>query len=177
MKWFLDLKITSKLIVTALVLSLLAAIVGAVGVGSLLRLKKADTELYERDSVSLQYSGETAVSILQLQYYVLQQRYVKTPKETEEVKQLILDYQDLTDKNLKKLTDSVTLKYKNNEELNNIVLELQDNWLVYNQSLTQYFDYVNQGVLSKSIEVRETMSKIGVTMKDSILEFMDIISG
>ena len=101
MKWFLDLKITSKLIVTALVLSLLAAIVGAVGVGSLLRLKKADTELYERDSVSLQYSGETAVSILQLQYYVLQQRYVKTPKETEEVKQLILDYQELTDKNLK----------------------------------------------------------------------------
>ena len=176
MKWFLDLKITSKLIFASLAVSLLAAIVGAVGIGSLLKLKQADTALYERDSLALQYSGETAVSILQLQYYVLQQRYVKTPKETEEVKQLIIDYQKLTDDKILTLADSITQKYKNNYELNSLVTQLNDNWLLYNEALNSYFDYVDQGVLSKSIEVRETMSQLGATMKDGILQFMTIIS-
>lgn len=86
MAWFKDLKISKKMIIGFLVVAIIAGIVGGVGIINLLNMKKADTSLYENEAVSLQYSGNAAVNLMQLRYYMLKMTTLSKEKDIQDTK-------------------------------------------------------------------------------------------
>ncbi|MDP4094390.1 MAG: methyl-accepting chemotaxis protein [Bacillota bacterium] len=54
MKWFYNMRIASKLIAGFIIVALIAGVVGIVGIQNINSIKKADTELYEKNTVPLQ---------------------------------------------------------------------------------------------------------------------------
>jgi len=58
MKWFKNLKIANKLIITFLFVAAIAGIVGAVGIFNLSKLSQADIELYENYTVPMEQMGD-----------------------------------------------------------------------------------------------------------------------
>lgn len=55
MKWFLNKKIAVKLISSFLVVAVIAGIVGGVGLININRISDADTQLFERNALGLDY--------------------------------------------------------------------------------------------------------------------------
>jgi len=176
MKWFVNLKISSKLLIAFLFLALLAAAAGAVGVANIASLKRADTDLYDKNSLALQYSGETAAGILQLQYYVLQFRYASTPAQSDEIKAQISDYQAATADNMAKLADKINTNPDASKELKELIGNLLNIWDKYSVNLDAYFQYISDSQLGKSIEQREVLASFGNSMRDQILQCMSLIS-
>jgi methyl-accepting chemotaxis protein len=66
MKWYTNLKITNKLILGFLVLSVIAAIVGGYGMLTLTQMRTIDEKLYKENAVALGNVGALAVSTQQI---------------------------------------------------------------------------------------------------------------
>jgi len=58
MRWFYNLKIAAKLLIAFMLVALIAGIIGVVGVVNLRSINKEDTELYQGNTLGLQYAGE-----------------------------------------------------------------------------------------------------------------------
>src|SRR5882724_2617298 len=58
MKWFYNLKVSSKLLLSFIVVSMIAAVVGVVGVTEIRTLQQADTDLYEKVTLPTAQLGE-----------------------------------------------------------------------------------------------------------------------
>lgn len=71
MKWFRNLKIANKLVLGFLVVTLLTVTVGVVGISNMLQLDKADTELYEENTMGISHSGMASASFQRLRYNYL----------------------------------------------------------------------------------------------------------
>jgi methyl-accepting chemotaxis protein len=61
MKWFYNLKIGAKLIISFLIVAALAAAVGIVGIVNIKTIDKADELLYEESTLGLDYAGNAAL--------------------------------------------------------------------------------------------------------------------
>ena len=66
--WFKNQKISKKLIIGFLIVAFLTAIVGAVGIVGILQVNEEDTELYQENTLALQYIGDAAKSFQRLRY-------------------------------------------------------------------------------------------------------------
>ena len=70
MKWFYNLKISQKLLNGFLVMVLITCIIGATGLINIFTIIKADTLLYEENTLGLQYAGDAATYYQRLRYNV-----------------------------------------------------------------------------------------------------------
>jgi methyl-accepting chemotaxis protein len=61
MKWFLNLRLSAKLISGFIVVAFIAAIVGGIGIVSLKSIDKSDTELYENITIPVGQAGDMSV--------------------------------------------------------------------------------------------------------------------
>ncbi len=61
MSWFKNLKISTKLVSSFIVVALIAGVVGLVGIIDIRKIEKSDTELYENMMVPLEYTSDMAV--------------------------------------------------------------------------------------------------------------------
>jgi len=61
MKWFYNLKIGTKLMSGFIIMALIAATIGVVGILNLQTIDKADTAMYEEDAVGLSYIGKAVL--------------------------------------------------------------------------------------------------------------------
>jgi methyl-accepting chemotaxis protein len=176
MKWFLNLKISSKLLAAFLIIAVFAAIAGGVGIINLTSVKAADSDLYRYNALALQHSGKTAVNILQLQFNVLQYRYASTPSAAEEIKNLIAEYQNSVGADIANLVENIKANPDAGDELKGLADSMNDAWSGYNENLNTFFQYIDEGLLGKSIEQREALTKTGEAIRDMILQSMSMIS-
>ncbi len=68
MKWFLNLKIAAKLIISFVFIALIAGIVGAVGLYNLNSMNKADTQLYKENTLGVDRIGNTCISYQRIRF-------------------------------------------------------------------------------------------------------------
>ncbi len=64
MKWFYNLKISSKLIIGFVIVAMIAGVVGITGIINIKTIDSEDTELYKLNTVPLVYLEEVAVALL-----------------------------------------------------------------------------------------------------------------
>jgi methyl-accepting chemotaxis protein len=176
MNWFINLKISSKLLIAVLIIALFAVVAGGIGILNLTSLKQADTGLYQDNALALEYSGETAVNILQLQYSVLQYRYATTPALMDEIKNSILEYQKTVGDNTAKLVDKITSYSNASGELTGLISEISTVWGSYSDNLNLFFQYTDEGMTAKAMSQRDTLNSIGNEIRDKILKSMSLIA-
>lgn len=68
MRRFLDLKIATKLILGFVLVALIAGIVGAIGLVNINSINNADTQLYKRNTLGLQYIGNADVAFQRIRF-------------------------------------------------------------------------------------------------------------
>jgi len=70
-KWFENLKIAAKLQIGFLFLAVIAAVIGAVGLGNLDKIGEQDTLLYQENTMGLDYAGNAAVFFQRVRFNAL----------------------------------------------------------------------------------------------------------
>jgi len=70
LKWFVNLKMSKKLLICFLLMALLAAIISAVGIRDITVLKNKSTELYESNVLGVQYAEEASQYFERLRYNI-----------------------------------------------------------------------------------------------------------
>ncbi|MGI6683971.1 MAG: methyl-accepting chemotaxis protein [Bacillota bacterium] len=76
MKWFYNLKITTKLVMGFMIVALIAGAVGGVGILSIRDMNKANTLLYEENTLGIEYMGNASY-----QYQGMRVNILKTMSE------------------------------------------------------------------------------------------------
>jgi len=97
MKWFENIKISKKLIVGFLLVAILAAVVGVVGVFNINSIRQSDTQLYQEDTMGLQYAGDAGVTFQQIRYNCLKIVYLDKT-ETSSIKETAEAIEEYSDK-------------------------------------------------------------------------------
>ena len=168
MKWFKNLKIAAKLIVGFLIVAVLAVAVGCVGILNILNIKNSDTQLYNEDTLGLQYAGDAAVEFMQIRYNSLKLIYAEDQSTIEETAAALDDNFANMDEMLTKCTE--TLK---DPEIIIILDELQANWDVYKPSMIANNEAKVNG---EDTKVDQSMVELGATLRENYTALFEKVS-
>lgn len=105
MKWFYNMKISSKLICTSLLLALIAGMVGYVGISQLSKLSKADMKMYKSNVIPITLIAESSKAYIGLRVAMRDAMLAKSKDELDkylqsgrdkikELKDLMSGYED-----------------------------------------------------------------------------------
>lgn len=165
-----NMKITKKLTIGFLVVALLAAAVGALGIYSIISIRNADMELYQKDTLGLQYAGEAGVTFQQIRYNSLNLAYTDTADQAGIRKSVdaINDFFDEMDDLLAKCDSTIT-----NEEIRALLSKIQSQWASYKPAMQE----VNQTRLNGlASAVDSTLVELGTGLRDNFLQLFSLLS-
>lgn len=174
MLWFKNLKITKKLIVGFLIVAIIAAIVGTVGVINLLEMRKADTSLYKNEALALQYSGNAAVDLMQLRYNILKMTTLTNEKDIEATKTLIDEFRTATQDAFNGL---LGLSFKDGDiiALNN---EIKTGLDSYDAHIDNYLSLMGTGKKAQADDLAfNTMAPLGNELRDDFITLGQLVAG
>ena len=83
MRWFHDLRISAKLLTGFSIVTLLAAVVGAVGISQIREINNADTHLYENNTLPIGQLGAARTALQRVRYNLLN---ITVSKDTATIK-------------------------------------------------------------------------------------------
>lgn len=69
MKWYLNLKLSVKLISGFVLVALITAVVGIVGITNLRSIGQADKRLYEDNTLGVSYAGTAEIYYQRIRFY------------------------------------------------------------------------------------------------------------
>ena len=173
MKWFVNLKISAKLIAGFLVVALIAAIVGVVGVININSIRNADTELYEHETLSLQYAGDAAVPLQQLRYDLLKMNYIIDTADTATINEVLDDIEvqkDSVSSAVEECAGSIT------EELSSLFNTIQTDWATYDTMADTFINYCNSGDSESATAMVPELAALGTTLRDNFISLFEQIS-
>lgn len=139
MKWYLNLKISVKLITGFIVVALISAVVGIVGIVNLKNIGKADQSLYEINTLGVSYAGTAEIYYQRIRFYS-NRMFLLEGNEREDAYEKINDYFELNEDVLKNYKDGIITEtdqklYDNVEAL----------WNTYKPLILQAVDYLKAG--------------------------------
>lgn len=166
MKWFVNLRISKKLILAFLMVAVVAAAVGAVGIRDIIAINNADTLLYQQNTLGLVYSGEASTVYQRIRYNVTKLTIVKEA----EIDKCIADINEYS----KQLDDAIknyrtTISTNESEELIN---RIEDDWNSYKENLQQVFKLVDEG---KQEEAQDYIIVKSAQLADDLRENFTIL--
>lgn len=121
MNWYKNLKIAKKLIIGFLIITILTICVGTTGLINLLQIDEADTELYEKNTLGISYSGQASASFQRLRYNYLLLTMTEVKSEMEDRIVIIEELETEVDSSLngyKNAVESVEATEMINEIIN-----------------------------------------------------------
>lgn len=170
--WFLNLKISNKLIIGFLIVSFIALIVGIIGIINLNNIKNSDATLYNKNTLGLKYSGSAAVEFQQLRYNMLKITTLTDENERAKIKtqndSIIVTIKDL-------LVNSDTTAVSG--ETKALLKEIEKNFSNYESNINQYFDTYKTGNITQADNiVFNTLAPLGTQLRDQYLALFDKVS-
>ena len=151
-KWFGDLKISKKLAYCFLVMAIISAIVGITGIVFIERINNSDTNLYEENTLGLQYLGSAYANFNDLRYITLKLTTGVSAAEKDSYVSKINDLSASIDDSLAKyegtyITSEVTTEFK----------DMTSNWKTYKSDINQV---VQSGVVQNdTIKAGDALQK------------------
>ena len=167
-KWFIDLKISKKLVTGFLFVVVLSIIVGAVGIFGILTINGNDTELYAEDTVGLQYAGDAAVMFMQIRYDSLQRLYTTDPDSMKEIVNKLNDDFDQMDKLLTQCHDTIQ-----EPEIVELLDQIQNDWDQYEPAMSQLNDAALKG---ETMALDQSIVTLGTTLRDNFSTLFEKVS-
>lgn len=174
MQWFKNLKISKKMILGFLVVAAIAAIVGITGIINIAALKHEDAVMYTEDTLGLQYTGETAVSFMQLRYYVLKLTTLTDSIEIETTTKSMLEFLTGTKEHFAQYQREIKSENKDVQALSaQIATELSQ----YETQANQYLELNKAGkYLQGNDLVFETMAPLGTTLRGDLTKLNELVA-
>jgi methyl-accepting chemotaxis protein len=167
------MKISKKLIVGFLVVTLLGVAIGAVGIVNNMSMEGADTALYREDTLGLQYAGAAAVKFQQVRYNALKMVWLEVGAEdsikatANDIAKFQKDLDGLFVQCGETITSKEILAYLNN---------LNGYWTKYQPMLGQLVDYKTRGDQVEVEKLVTPLAELGVTLRDGFLEMFNMVS-
>ncbi|SHI20930.1 methyl-accepting chemotaxis protein [Sporobacter termitidis DSM 10068] len=175
MSWFKNLKISKKLITGFLVVAIIAAIVGSIGIINILSIKNEDSAMYSEEALGLQYSGATAVNFMQLRYFILKASTIgNSSSDEQDVITNIQAYEKETGDSFNKFKTDISF---GNNDVNALLQEISTNWDGYQKNIEQVIQYINADQNQKATElINSAMAPIGTALRDDYLKLMQLVA-
>lgn len=170
MRWFENMSISKKLMTGFLIVALLAAAVGAVGMMNLNHINQADTALYQEDTLGLQYVGDAGVNFMQLRYYSLKMSYTDPADKAalQETYNYIIRYIDETEKILIQCDATVT-----DPAARSRLDDIQTNWQSYAPAIQ---DEMQRRLDGEYFTVSPEVVRMGEELRDGFLQTFEDLS-
>lgn len=173
MKWYKNTKISQKLIIGFLIIAIISAVVGSIGVINIFNMKDSDSKLYEENTLGLKISGEAAVMFQQLRYNIL--KLVNTEIEETDSIQETADY---INELVVIMNDDLTACHEtiNDANANEVLTLIQTDWDAFSPvtlDIIKNFETGNPGMASARIPY---MTDLGSSLRDHFLELFSIVS-
>jgi len=108
MKWFYDMKIGTKLIVSFIVTGMITAVVGFLGIVNMGKIATLADNSYTNQTVAIAYLGEADTALLQMARAEKNYLLASTPEERSTYRGKIAEYRTKVDDNLAKARPLVT---------------------------------------------------------------------
>lgn len=163
MKWFYNLKISSKLLLSFIVVSIIAAIVGVVGITNIHAISASDSELYEKMTVPIGQVSEISTAFQRLRVDVRDILLSDNKATSKGYFENIAARQAIIDENLEKVNKTITSQeaqdlyddlVKKNEALNNQLDKIEE--LIEQDQKAQVIELMSatgaSGIASKELE-------------------------
>ncbi len=167
MKWFANLNIAKRLIISFLVVAFIAAVVGAVGLLNITNINNADTALYEENALGLQYVGTAGIYFQKLRYSVLQ----LTIDDAADRAETMSKFDSLAasvDENLNAYKNSCIT---DDEDLA-LIQSIISQWEQYKTYLQKIVDSANAGQINHADQLITDMRTIGEALNVSLDKIM-----
>lgn len=174
MKWFEDIKIANKLIIGFLVIALFAGVVGGFGIVNLMHIRDAGTQLYEEDTLSLEYTGSAAVDFQQIRYNALKLVYLDT-NAVSDINEVAGEMEE-TASTLDDLFTSCSNVIQS-EELVGQLNDLEAEWKTYQSSLESLISYKKAGNEEQVLQQVSPLSTLGTSLRGHFLDFFAAVAG
>jgi methyl-accepting chemotaxis protein len=167
------MKIAQKLILGFLVVAIIAAIVGVIGIINNSTINAGATEMYQKETLGLQYTGSAAVSFQQIRYDMIKLNSVKID-DKDTMKPLVDDISAQSDKIKILLSQSEEAITKG--ETADILTKIETEWAQYQTEMPKILDdYLNSdGTYAKS-KIAD-VGKLGTAIRDDYLSLFEKLS-
>lgn len=134
MKWFYDMKIGTKLLISFILVALIAGLVGIVGIQNIQRIDAADAKLYERMTVPLGQLGVVDTTFVRIRVALRDAILANTPAEAEKFAQQTRDLTDQMNEAAAKfkktmISDEMKSAFNDYEEAQKAYLVVRDTTL------------------------------------------------
>jgi methyl-accepting chemotaxis protein len=165
MQWFYNLKIMVKLLISFFIVALIGAFIGFMGIRSLQGMEKADTRLYQEETVPIGIVGHLSTIFQRIRVNLRDHVFAENDKERIETRQAIAELRDLVDKDIDAFKNSV----KDTEELRKFdeyLTVLKD----YRRQQDIVFDLVKQGKIRPAEDVIDNEGRKAAEKINQILD-------
>jgi methyl-accepting chemotaxis protein len=168
MKWFYNMKISRKLILGFFVVAVIAAVVGIIGLLNLNSISKADTRLYEENTLGLDYGGRAAVYYQRIRFNLYKMTVMDDEEVVEDcITKIVDNYIPIAEKNLMDYKAGIITE---EDEVN--FTSLYSVWEEYRAVIDEVIDLVNSNQKDKAAEL---ILGHGAELGDELTEFFDVI--
>ncbi|PYG88251.1 methyl-accepting chemotaxis protein [Ruminiclostridium sufflavum DSM 19573] len=170
MKWFLNLRIAARLIVSFLFVALIAGVVGVIGLININSIVEADKLMFEENTLGLQYTGNASVYYQRVRFNLLKMTMVTNAEDINTCISNIKDFSAKNDELLEKYNDGIT-----SDKDRNLFDSLKPQWEQYKSSTAEVIELVQAGQKDKAIDlILGDMADAGSLLQnsfDSLFEY------
>lgn len=172
MKWYKNMKIARKLTTMSLVVALVTAIVCGVGMTGLSGIKTSDSQLYNQNTLSLDYAGSAAVKLQQIRYDMLKLTTLGAGADRDK---FTADVGTLRTA-IKSLLDDSETTVPPHSEAKSVLDGMAKRWLDYDSTIDQYFSLAKSDLPKANVFAVDTLAPIGNELRDTFLKFFELIA-
>ncbi|MGI6084222.1 MAG: methyl-accepting chemotaxis protein [Acetivibrionales bacterium] len=169
MKWFYNLKISTKLVIGFLIVSCIAAAVGIVALINISNIVEADTLLYERNTLGIKYSGNANTYYQTLRYSAIEMALLKDYSLKEEYIDKLNTYIATIDDQLANYEAGIIT-----EEERQLFNELMPLWVQYKSHMQYAIGYAEKDEYQKvQSELLGNANAVGNSLEESLTKLTE----
>jgi len=169
MRWFYNMKIASKLILGFLIMAIIAGVVGIVGLTNILSMNKADTLLYEENTLGIKYSSNAMAYYQRLKYNFAEILLLKDDRLIDSYVSNINTFISTVDQNLADYKAGITTE--EDRQLYNVV---EPEWVEYKGYIQEALGYLQKGLYDRAKKVLlEDADAAGNAIRDSLVRLVE----
>jgi len=169
MTWFKNLKISYKLIISFLIMAIITAAVGLVGLLGIERINKADTRLYEENTLGIKYTSNASAYYQRLKYNLAEAILLADNSKTAGYVENVNSYIGTVDQNLSSYEAGIV-----SEEARQLFDELRPKWEEYKAYLSRAIKYIQNGQYSKAQDVLlKEADASGNAVRDGLIKLVE----
>lgn len=146
MKWFLNMKIATKLITGFLVVALLAGVVGAIGIMNINTISAADKALFEENTRGIQHIGNATVYYQRIRFGAVKLVLGNDASQFDTLNKDIQDNFSLAEEEFKVYENTIS-----SEEDRNLFNEMNTKWANYKSLIEKTVGLVESGNIDQAV--------------------------